>query len=122
MHTPQGGGWVVVLLVAGAAIAPAPPRSATPGLAFDTTFAPIVGQQITLTAADAATVGPRLDLLLARARTPFVLVGRSDATECDLVARGRRRRGLPGVGPSATGRCHAGRPQGLATGSRSRRR
>jgi len=56
-------------------------------LAFDTTFAPIVGQQVTLTAANGAVVGPRLDLLVGRARTPFVLVDRPDATECDLVAR-----------------------------------
>ena len=56
-------------------------------LAFETTFAPIVGQQITLTATNGAVVGPRIDLLVARARTAFALVGRSDATECDLVAR-----------------------------------
>jgi len=56
-------------------------------LAFDSTFAPIVGQQVTLTAANAATVGPRLDLLLARAATPYVLVNQPQARECDLVAR-----------------------------------
>ncbi|MFN8643535.1 MAG: hypothetical protein U0802_18430 [Candidatus Binatia bacterium] len=56
-------------------------------LAFDSTFAPIVGQQVTLTAGNGAVVGPRLDLLVARARTAFELVGRPDATECDLVAR-----------------------------------
>ena len=48
-------------------------------LAFDSNMAPIVGQQITLTSGLAAEVGPRLDLLIARA----------DAGECDLVARGR---------------------------------
>src|SRR5207247_9192131 len=36
-------------------------------LAFDSNLAPIVGQQITLTNTNAATVGPRIDLLLARA-------------------------------------------------------
>lgn len=46
-------------------------------LAFDTNEAPIVGQQITLDAEHAATAGPRLDLLEARANTG----------ECDLVAR-----------------------------------
>jgi DNA-binding beta-propeller fold protein YncE/mono/diheme cytochrome c family protein len=55
-------------------------------LAFDSTYAPIVGQQITLTADNAAATGPRLDLLLARARTPFDLVDAPNATECDLVA------------------------------------
>lgn len=48
-------------------------------LAFDSNMAPIVGQQITLTAALAAQVNPRIDLLVARA----------DAGECELVAKGR---------------------------------
>ena len=47
-------------------------------MVFDTNLAPIVGQQITLTQTNAATVGPRIDLLLARA----------DAGETDIVARG----------------------------------
>ncbi|EYF07473.1 YncE family protein [Chondromyces apiculatus] len=46
-------------------------------LAFDTDLAPIVGQQITLTDDNAATVGPRIDLLKARA----------DQGECDLVVK-----------------------------------
>ena len=46
-------------------------------IAFDTNMAPAVGQQVTLTASNAATVGPRLDLLVARAT----------AGECDLVAK-----------------------------------
>ncbi len=46
-------------------------------MAFDSNLAPIVGQQITLTAADAATAGARIDLLEARAA----------AGECDLVAK-----------------------------------
>ncbi|NTX37361.1 hypothetical protein HUA78_23180 [Myxococcus sp. CA033] len=57
-------------------------------LAFDTDLAPIVGQQVTLTNTNSASVGPRIDLLLQRARTPFtskVLGGA--VTECDLVAR-----------------------------------
>ena len=48
-------------------------------LAFDTNLAPIVGQQVTLTALTQSGAGPRIDLLLARA----------DAGECDLVAKGQ---------------------------------
>ena len=46
-------------------------------MAAPSNMAPIVGQQTTLTQGDAATVGPRIDLLEARA----------DAGECDLVAK-----------------------------------
>jgi hypothetical protein len=58
-------------------------------LAFDTDLAPVVGQQVTLDAGNAAAAGPRIDLLIARAKTPFPskLLG-PGATECDLVARG----------------------------------
>jgi hypothetical protein len=58
-------------------------------LAFDTDLAPVVGQQVTLDASNAAVVGPRIDLLIARARTPFVskVLG-PDAAECELAARG----------------------------------
>jgi len=56
--------------------------------AFDTTFAPIVGQQVTLTAANAPEVAARIDLLIARARTSFVLVDQPQARECDLVVQG----------------------------------
>ena len=51
-------------------------------LAFDTNLAPVVGQQITLDATNAGVVGPRIDLLIARA----------GAGECDLIVEGRRRR------------------------------
>jgi len=47
-------------------------------LAFDSNLAPIVGQQITLTNTNAATAGPRIDLLLARA----------GQNECDVVVKG----------------------------------
>ncbi|RKG95534.1 hypothetical protein D7V97_37070 [Corallococcus sp. CA053C] len=47
--------------------------------AFETNLAPIVGQQVTLTASNAGVAGPRIDLLTARA----------NAGECDLVAKGR---------------------------------
>jgi YVTN family beta-propeller protein len=46
-------------------------------LAFDSNLAPIVGQQITLTNGNAATVGPRIDLMIARAV----------ANECEVVAK-----------------------------------
>jgi YVTN family beta-propeller protein len=57
-------------------------------LAFDTTFAPIVGQQATLTATNGAAVGAALDRMRTRAATPFILAGEPQARECDLVARG----------------------------------
>ena len=47
--------------------------------AFEANLAPIVGQQVTLTATNAGVAGPRIDLLMARA----------NAGECDLVAKGR---------------------------------
>ena len=57
--------------------------------AFDTDLAPIVGQQITLDATNAAEVGPRIDLLIARAGTPFdSLVLGAGVNECDLVVKG----------------------------------
>jgi len=58
-------------------------------LAFDTNLAPIVGQQVTLTAATRRAVSPRIDLLVARA----------DAGECDLVAKGRIHREVQRVAP-----------------------
>ncbi|HSK05024.1 MAG TPA: hypothetical protein VK932_27435, partial [Kofleriaceae bacterium] len=48
-------------------------------LAFDTNLAPIVGQQVTLTAANGAVVAARIGLLMARA----------DAGDCELVAKSR---------------------------------
>jgi DNA-binding beta-propeller fold protein YncE len=47
-------------------------------MAFDSNLAPIVGQQITLTATNAVTVNPRIDLLIAR----------DTAGECDVVVKG----------------------------------
>ena len=57
-------------------------------LAADTDLAPIVGQQVTLTSTNAAAVGPRIDLLIARAQAPFVskLLG-GNSFEADLVAK-----------------------------------
>ncbi len=47
-------------------------------LAFDSNFAPIVGQQVTLSRQNATIANARVDLLEARA----------DAGECDLIAKG----------------------------------
>jgi hypothetical protein len=56
-------------------------------LAFDTDLAPIVGQQVTLTSDNAATAGPRVDLLLQRAAAPFVSKSLEGTTmECEVIA------------------------------------
>ena len=47
-------------------------------LAFDSNHAPIVGQQITRTSTNGATVDPRIDLMIQRA----------NAGECDVVVKG----------------------------------
>ena len=57
-------------------------------LAFDSDLAPIVGQQVTLTSANAAGAGPRITLMMQRAAAPFVSkVLNGAVTECDLVAQ-----------------------------------
>jgi YVTN family beta-propeller protein len=56
--------------------------------AYPTTFAPIVGQQTTLTSSNGGTVGARISLLIARAQAAFPLVGMPGVTECDLVVKG----------------------------------
>ncbi len=60
---------------------------------FPTDLAPIVGQQVTLSPAllagtDAAAINARVDLLLARAGTPFTsqILG-GVVTECDVIAK-----------------------------------
>jgi DNA-binding beta-propeller fold protein YncE len=54
--------------------------------AFDTDLAPVVGQQVTLTSTNAATVGPRVELLVQRARASFTSKVLGGAVkECDLV-------------------------------------
>jgi DNA-binding beta-propeller fold protein YncE len=58
-------------------------------LAFDTDLAPIVGQQVTLDGDNLAVAGPRINLLLSRAFTPFSsLALGAGVTECDLVVKG----------------------------------
>jgi DNA-binding beta-propeller fold protein YncE len=49
-------------------------------LAFDSNLAPIVGQQVTLTARNDAVAGPRIDLMIGRCGL--------DPPECDLVVKG----------------------------------
>jgi DNA-binding beta-propeller fold protein YncE len=57
--------------------------------AFDSDVAPIVGQQITLDASNGLAVSDRIDLLIARASTPFdSLVLGTGVNECDLVVKG----------------------------------
>ena len=56
---------------------------------FDNDLAPIVGQQVTLTASNSAAANPRIDLLLRRAAAPFEsLVLGGAVTECDLIVKG----------------------------------
>ena len=56
-------------------------------LAFENDLAPIVGQQVTLSSTNATQVGARIDLLIARAKAPFVSKeAGGNVTECDLVA------------------------------------
>ncbi|MGB5324250.1 MAG: hypothetical protein WBN40_02345 [Pseudomonadales bacterium] len=58
-------------------------------LAFPTDLAPIVGQQVTLTASNAAAVDQRINLLIARAQTGFdSFVLGPNVNECDLVVKG----------------------------------
>ncbi|HKC52155.1 MAG TPA: hypothetical protein VKF60_15280 [Myxococcota bacterium] len=60
-------------------------------LAFPSDLAPIVGQQVTLRGDNASdpSVVARLDLLVARAATPYADVDRSPNNECDLIVKGR---------------------------------
>lgn len=58
-------------------------------LAFPTDLAAIVGQQVTLTATNAAVANPRIDLLRTRAQAAFSsLILGAGATECDLIVKG----------------------------------
>ncbi len=56
---------------------------------FPTDLAPIVGQQVTLTASNSAVVNPRIDLMIQRAGTAFesLMLG-GTVTECDVVVKG----------------------------------
>ena len=81
-------------------------------LAFPTNLAPVVGQQITLTASSSAAVGSRVDLLRQRA----------DAGECDLVAKTRisdDEAGFLYVGSGLFARDRRGQPPITAAALRS---
>jgi hypothetical protein len=61
-------------------------------IAFDSDIAPIVGQQITLTATNTGVAGPRIDLMLSRCSTGFASKVLFDlnggaVNECDLIAK-----------------------------------
>jgi hypothetical protein len=64
-------------------------------LAFDSNLAPIVGQQVTLTAGNAAAVGDRIDLLIERASTNHATTPTPHSPlnphgpECELVVTTR---------------------------------
>jgi YVTN family beta-propeller protein len=57
-------------------------------MAFESDLAPIVGQQITLTEESPPEDDARVDLLVERSATPFVVPLHRNATECDLVVSG----------------------------------
>lgn len=56
---------------------------------FPSDLAPIVGQQITLTATNGAVTNPRIDLLIQRANANFTsLMMGGTVKECDLIVKG----------------------------------
>jgi YVTN family beta-propeller protein len=55
---------------------------------FPSNLAPVVGQQTTLTNANAVIAGPRIDLLIARAKACFNVLGTPGQNECDVVVKG----------------------------------
>jgi sugar lactone lactonase YvrE len=58
-------------------------------LTFPAEYAPIVGQQVTLRGDSPPTVDGRIDLMRARAMTPFVLqFTNENVKECDLIVKG----------------------------------
>ena len=61
-------------------------------IAFHSDLAPIVGQQVTLTSSNSGVAGPRIDLMIARANTPFdskllVDLNGGPVNECELIAK-----------------------------------
>jgi hypothetical protein len=56
---------------------------------FPSDLAPVVGQQVTLTATNGTVANPRIDLLIARAATNFssLMLG-GTVKECDLIVKG----------------------------------
>ena len=73
-------------------------------LAFDSDLAPIVGQQVTPTKANASTVHPRINLLIQRAKANFVSKElRGAIRECDLMAKVGTRRQREGLSAGCGG-------------------
>jgi hypothetical protein len=58
-------------------------------MAIDSNLAPIVGQQITRTSTNGATVDPRINLLVVRANATFPSLQFPGARECQLTAKAR---------------------------------
>jgi hypothetical protein len=57
-------------------------------MAFDTNFAPSVGEQVTWTSPPDPAVTARVGLLRSAAQTSFVMVEVSNARECELTVKG----------------------------------
>ncbi len=57
-------------------------------MAFPSELAPIVGQQITLTAANQVAAGARIDLMIARALVSYPSPEDPNQVECDIVVKG----------------------------------
>ena len=59
------------------------------GMEFPSDLAPIVGQQITLTASNSAVTNPRIDLMIQRANADFdsAILG-GTVKECEVIAKG----------------------------------
>ncbi len=55
---------------------------------FDSNLAPVVGQQVTLNDTNSGIAGPRIDLLIDRARTCFDVLLTEGTTECELIVKG----------------------------------
>jgi YVTN family beta-propeller protein len=58
-------------------------------MAIDSNLAPIVGQQITRTSSNGATVDPRITLLIARANAGFSSLEFPNTKECELTAKAK---------------------------------
>jgi len=56
--------------------------------AFPSNVPPIVGQQVTLRGDSDASVRTRVTLMMSRAGAAFAMPGRTDARECELIAKG----------------------------------
>ena len=78
---------------------------------FPSRLAPVVGQQLTLTAASSAEALARAALLMERAGVPHPIDRLPTATECDLVAKGRVEGRARGFLLTASGRFRSDRAE-----------